>query len=160
MKNLIDPPISLAITGWDLLLDVKRAIREEPKRVNMTFYCNAFGTSDQKPACGAVGCFAGWVATLGRRYLLPSKHLNNRDLIDQFDDVAARRLLGRDLKYRTVIGNPENEFPLDVFNSGEGDACATTKPGTRAHARAVIKRINLFMKVNEVALKARVLERV
>ena len=42
-----------------------------------------------------------------------------------------------------------------MFNTGDGDACETTRPGTKARARAVVQRIKKFMRVNEGALRAR-----
>lgn len=69
-------PKSKAKTAYGLLSDVRRVILAEPKRYNQTFWIarlngknNAFGLDPQiepVPACGTVGCIAGWVATLKR----------------------------------------------------------------------------------------------
>lgn len=134
-------PRSTAKTAWELCVDVKRAIREEPKRANMRTFRRRLTPERGGPACGYVGCFAGWVCVL-------------RGKKRGVDDFAARDILGCDLQY---ILASSNMTPFGVFNHGAGDACDTTNPGTRAHARAVIARINRFMQVNEAALKAKVL---
>ena len=148
-------PVSSATTAWGLLQAVKRAILEEPRRVNMNLYVSCINPSSSAPrgvpACGTVGCFAGWVAVLGRQHLA-SRYEDTRDrqVIDNFTDADAQKLLGPGINYN--IAGDEGRY---VFNSGEGDACSETTPGTKAHARAVVARINKFMRVNEVALKAR-----
>lgn len=134
-------PQSNATTAWGLLVDVKRAITEEPKRVNMNTYRYKLSPVDGGPACGTVGCFAGWVGTMHSPAEYPSANM-------------AVRILGVGLNYEF------GRAGYSVFNSGRGDSCHTTKPGTRAHARAVVQRINRFMKCNEAMLKARQLERV
>lgn len=45
-----------------LLRKVKKHILEEPKRLNMDFYGSAY--CNDAPACGTVGCIAGWSALL------------------------------------------------------------------------------------------------
>lgn len=149
MKKLKGIPFSTATTAWGLLQDVKRAIMEEPKRVEMSCYSAKLSPEAGGPQCGSVGCFAGWVNMLrGGR---PGS-------FSQTDDHSAMTLLGP-LNYYTIRSRTDPKADLDsyVFNSGEGDSCADTNPGTRAHARAVVQRINRFMAVNEVALKARIL---
>ncbi len=131
-------PVSKATTAWGLLRDVKRAITEEPKRANMGTYCCLQSPKNNGPRCGTVGCFAGWVELL-RGY----------EPVRVTGHFLAMDILGNDLDYDTVDGG------WLVFNAGEGDACDTTRYGTRAHARAVVQRINKFMRVNEIALKAR-----
>ncbi len=134
-------PLSKAKTAWGLLQDVKRAITEEPKRANIEI---PWGTKRPKqggPACGTVGCFNGWIGFLSGWGM-------NWD--------APYTLMGRYLNY--YFESRGEVFAY--FNAGSGDACGTTSPGTRAHARAVVARINRFMKANEVALKARKLKKV
>ena len=132
-------PQSKAKTAWGLLQDVKRAILAEPKRIDMTVFQERKWPSDRGPACGTVGCFAGWVCALrGHR------------TYDWGVDSRVYEILGHHIDYYTVNGGNNH-----VFNSGEGDACDRTKPGTKAHARAVIARINKFMRLNQSALKAK-----
>ena len=145
-------PLSNATTAWDLLKDVKRAITEEPKRASMRVYRQEILPNKGGPACGTVGCFAGWVSLLAGT--------PDRDPFS-VDDHNARSILGQDLDYYTVLRANKWTSPnlRYVFNTGGGDACRTTTPRTRAHARAVVQRINRFMAVNETALKSQVLKR-
>lgn len=136
-------PVSRAKTAWGLCADVIRAVMKEPKRVNMNVFVLRVAPEDGGPACGTVGCFAGWVALFGAPQL-------DRELLSVNAADEAVRLLGNNIKYWTV--GPEGRW---VFNSGVGDACEHTNPGTKAHARAVVTRIRKFMLVNEKALRAR-----
>lgn len=148
-------PLSKAKTAWGLLLDVKKAIRSEPKRANMSVYCDKLAPQHGGPACGTVGCFAGWVMLL-------------RGEEHSFDAAfPASQLLGGSKDAGGVIDfrlpSKQPGFILSgfhVFNSGGGDACMSevTQPGTKAHAKAVIDRIDRFMKKNEKALKSVKLE--
>jgi len=146
-------PRSSAKTTLGLLRAVKRAILEEPKRVNMGVYTCKLRPettySYQAPACGTVGCFAGWVSILA-----------GQGLVD--DDAPAKALLGEDLDYTfkaySYRHNHFGELVRDtenVFNSGSGDACSDTRPGTRAHAKAVVARIDRFIEKNYDKLKGR-----
>lgn len=147
-------PRSRAKTAWGLLQDVKRAILAEPRRINMGLFVDT--TADQLlpenkvPACGTVGCFAGWVSILGR----PTGE-ENRERIGGYDDYDATRILNGDDNEDSLNLFTVGRYRNYVFNGGLGDRCAKTKPGTVAHARAVVARINKFMRVNEKALKAR-----
>lgn len=131
-------PRSRAKTAWGLLQDVKRAILAEPKRANMWTFRSTRLPEDGGPACGTVGCLAGWVNILsGDKY---ARQYHPRQ--------AAEQILGSTCNY--LFGDAYH-----VFNAGSGDACETTKPGTRAHAQAVVNRINRFMRVNKAKLKAK-----
>lgn len=143
MAGLRALPVSRAKTAWGLLTNVKRAILREPKRANMRCFMRDRGPEDGGPACGTVGCFAGWVALLG------APQYSRENLATNADYIAVR-LLGDGLNYRTA--GRTNEW---VFNGGQGDTCAKTAPGTVAHAKAVATRITKFMRVNRTALKAR-----
>lgn len=121
-------PRSTAKTGWGLCRDVIRVIEADYRRADMWTY------QELNPECGMVGCFRGWV-----RRLMGDRALGLGSAID---------ILGLDLNYHCVRGGSHYVF-------GGGDACETTTPRTKAHARAVINRIKRFMRVNEKALKAR-----
>lgn len=136
-------PRSKAKTAWGLMADVKRAILAEPKRADMTSVIGYLAPTEGGPACGTVGCVAGWVAVLGRKYPSPYE-------IEMSNAVGVARALLGEVNYFTV-----GQYGHYVFNAGAGDACDTTNPNTPAHARAVAKRIDKFMRVNEKALKAR-----
>lgn len=138
-------------TAWRLLLFVKSIIREEPKRMNMSTYglnVRRGSYSYPRPACNTVGCFAGWISIAAGKGI-PDGRNNALTLLGN------DKIFGGLIDYNTVGGGGQ-----DVFNSGWGDACGRTKPGTRAHARAVLARITHFMTVNEEALKASKLRKV
>ena len=70
-------PRSKATNAYDLLNDVARAITEEPRRINMrwwTFFFQGEALNnwanqlhqEDLPACGTVGCIAGWCCFLTR----------------------------------------------------------------------------------------------
>jgi hypothetical protein len=66
-------PVSTATNAYDLLTEIRALIREEPKRYNQ-FIWHArvtplariiyHGRESTAPACGTIGCVAGWVVTL------------------------------------------------------------------------------------------------
>lgn len=138
--------LSKAKTAYGLLRDVQKAVRQEPKRANMGTFTDRIDPTqyNNAPACGTVGCVAGWISILGGQGMVE-------------DDAPARKLLGDGVKYHFNYGSLE--FSDDgyhyVFNSGGGDACASTSPGTREHAEAVVARIERFIQGNLKALKAR-----
>lgn len=142
-------------TAWRLLLlFVKSVIREEPRRINMGVFGLNLATWRgnyiyPEPACKTVGCFAGWIS-IAAGMGIPMGQRNAWELLGD------NKNFGGLINYNTV-GEGRNR---NVFNSGDGDACENTRPGTRAHARAVLARITRFMKVNEEALKARKLRKV
>ena len=138
MPKLKAIPRSKAKTAWGLCADVIRVIMAEPKRADIGSYITKESPKSGGPACGTVGCFAGWLTLLkgGREGMSVGQH--------------AVSLLGNNIDYRTV--GPNRDY---VFNSGEGDTCGTTIPGTLSHACAIAARIRKFMTVNEKALRAR-----
>lgn len=143
MSGLKAIPLSKAKTAYGLLRDVQRVILAEPTRVNMGVFtapADDVARINRRPACNTVGCFAGWVNVLSVGRLAAMNA----------DDFQAENLLGHDLNYRLPTG-----LQHYVFNGGGGDACGTTDPGTPAHARAVVRRIDGFIKRNLKALKAR-----
>lgn len=137
-------PLSKAKTAWGLVQDVKRAIQQEYRRANMGVYSCPVSVEqgyepERIPACGTVGCFAGWVCLLAG---LPVGS----------EDTPAKELLGEDLTY---LFKGRSGFFHYFFNAGAGDACVTSLAGTKAHAAAVVRRIERFARLNEAALKAR-----
>lgn len=159
-------PLSKARNAFALLEDVCKDILAVPARVRMDVvaYLKEERGSDwvirdrRFPACGAVGCAAGWVAF-------------ERGVVAR-GTQAAERILGRGLHYNTVCEDSElaglkgaggalwdwegrRASETYVFNNGAGDDCERTSLGTRAHARAVVARLKRFMAINEVKLKAR-----
>lgn len=146
MARLKSIPLSRAKNVLGLLRDVQRAILDEPKRGDMGLYCANRGPEHGGPQCGTVGCFAGWVCILrDSRQGGSSAH------------VAAQQILGSDLFY-SFKGRDGGFYSF--FNGGSGDGCQTTAAGTVKHARAIVARINRFIRLNggESALRARKLE--
>lgn len=153
-------PRSNAQTVYDLLQDVKQAILEEPKRVHMGFFC-IFGDHLQSrlqqkgPSCGTVGCFAGWVNLLAGR---------SRTQIDTMSGASqAQQILGTDLNYELPRDAHRYAYEtFNVFDFGFGDGISGIKYGTRAYARAVVRRINRFIAANggKTALQKRMIARV
>lgn len=143
-----------ATNAYELLTAVKRALRDEYRRANMRvdLTTSQVYMPTKPPACGTVGCIGGWVAALAGRN---GPHETYSPL-----GIASWLVFGH-----TDSGTPGRYFEgrggvaYDVFNSGAGDACDTTTPGTRAHARAVIARINRLLRDHGDALRARTLVR-
>lgn len=134
-------PKSNAKTVGELLADVKAAILEEPKRANMHHYAERFTSTEGGPACGTVGCFAGWVSMLSGL----SPHAAR-----SYGSLSAERILGGHLAYRfDGIGDDGRPGSFSVFNAGSGDGINKLRPGTRVYARAVVARINRFIERNK-----------
>lgn len=62
-------PVSKAKTAYGLLSEIRKLILEEPKRYNQTDWLRTGKVTkmiyrDGAPACGTVGCVAGWVIAL------------------------------------------------------------------------------------------------
>lgn len=61
-------PTSKAKNAYDLLSEIAALIIEEPKRYNQGIYVrrasDPYVKEEKLPACGTVGCVAGWVMTL------------------------------------------------------------------------------------------------
>ena len=111
MSRLQAIPRSKAKTAWGLCQDVIRTIKEEPKRVDMAVFTANLLPQNGGPACGTIGCLAGWICHLAEK---PGTHAN---------DIVAKHIIdpkGR-LDYYTV--GSQNYY---VFNAGGGDRCATT----------------------------------
>lgn len=140
----IDPPTSNATNAYDLLLDVRQAIIDEPKRLDMSIVCvrgvtltHAFvWDSDsqraqrakwESPACGTVGCLAGWALTLKGR-TKPDE--NNRGYMDN-----AEVLLGL--------------TPIQAEELFTPDALITAKnKQSQIHVDATVAHLDAFMVKN------------
>lgn len=143
-------PQSDAQNVYDLLKDVKQAILEEPRRANMNHVATVVGTQALSwtnprtrkalrvpaPSCGTVGCFAGWTMMLAGQ--TPAQALWNWT-------EGAQQVLGLGLNYRFEGTDGKSH---SVFNWGQGDGILLIKPGTRAYARAIGRRIDRFIAAN------------
>lgn len=144
-------PTSKANNGYDLCLEVIDAMLEEPKRVDMGYFCLLVGegepnsvplSPDRVPACGTVGCFAGWVSVIAFNRTVANSHA--RDL--------AKKVLGERLTYYFM---DTTRCRHHYFNAGNGDGISNLPAGSPEYAIAVVQRIRRFMTVNAKALKAR-----
>lgn len=149
------------ITAADLLRRIRDIVLEEPKRLDMDRWVTMFrgstlGAIDDRrvdkhgPACGTVGCIAGWGAVLLRQ-----AGANVSDLRDWAGGCQMRRALGlwdysnrEGLHTDLFVYNPSPEFNEKDRRDRRGRAILGGRPGTKAHARAVARRINIFLKAH------------
>ncbi len=140
-------PTTRAKTAYGLLSDVRRLILEEPRRYCQERYiCRVGGKRGadvigrpnwfdgytlRAPACGTVGCVAGWVATLLR---------GDKFHYDTTSDIA-RKALGLD------TGQASELFDSDAFHT-------TAMPQTKRYARAGAKHIQRFQQRYAKQLRA------
>ena len=134
-------PKSRAKTAYGLLSEVKRLIVEEPKRYNQGIDIRSANDSGRPlenfPACGMIGCVAGWVVVIKCERILPTYQIAEK----------ATKILGL---------RPEQADELM-------DSCAledyTKKElpteGTRAYAKLGARHITRFQKKYARQLKAK-----
>lgn len=144
-------PRSSATNAYDLMVDVIRAIEEEPKRINMDNYSTikmSQVAKNKRPACGTVACVAGWMQIMraDRRTLL----------------AYIRRGFGPMSAYDASYMLPESVrndaysmFQTFNFWSDELSNEPLT-PGTQPYASAVADMIRDFIAKHETVLKTHV----
>lgn len=125
--------LSSATNAYDLLEDVKEVIKVDPLRYDQTTWRTVdYGEARKKyrdfPACGTVGCVAGWVVTLTRGTDMPFAEIMS----------TARKILGLDISEA-----------LELFSA---DA-AGSLPQTKAHTDGGIRHITRFQKKYKDKLK-------
>lgn len=153
-KDLCEVKIKPVDNAYELLGQICRIIKEDPTRYNQEMWAEIrpdlrddlneelkrylqMGWNREyarrKPACGTVGCVAGWTALM----TLPVK------MVPQVDTSAhAAKVLGL-----------TNNQAAELF---DGDAAGEAYEQTpREHAEAGIKHIRAFMKKHEKKLKAK-----
>lgn len=156
MKNLL--PTSRAKTAYGLLAAICKLIVAEPKRYNQDYYlisnnnkpesflAERWRAAGRMPACGTVGCVAGWAVQLK----FPEQAVG----IDRLSNTAmtAREMLGLsseqgyDLFDHTALGKVAKT---------EAEIAALVAPGTEAYAALGVKHIRQFMAANKQQLKAK-----
>lgn len=127
------------ITAKDLLLRIKAIVAEEPKRLDMRWWVSRWRGRKlpsayfkaKEPACGTVGCIAGWGAILLR-------------------DSASIRAPQKAGSLMTVLVGFDcpcscGGASCERMAGGLFDAQTESRPGTRAHAREVGKRIRDYV---------------
>lgn len=151
----VAPPTLMkdTFTVRELLFAVKDAVLAEPKRIDMCTWIRHFQTFssfldlDEQPACGTVGCLAGWAAVLCRPFTFEGEVTPNRmggRLADRAS-VVMEHVLGWERRpdtytnHRTVgdlfTGDASREFGEPHMPS----------PGTVAQAELVARRIDLYL---------------
>jgi len=139
-KRSTKVPTSKAETAYELLTDVCRVILDEPRRYAQACFIarpgGRGGAQDSRgfnkqPACGTMGCIAGWIVTLkqGDRF----SYKNTRH--------EANQILGMDETEDLFAGNL-----LDGVKANQG---------TMAYARAGVTRIRAFQNAHATQLKAK-----
>ena len=175
MKAIPRPKVK---TAYDLMAAVNREILKEPARLDMGGWIKALNEPHLKnilgirrmPACGTIGCFAGWaallkdgpVATGNLRRERPSTGVPERVLellsgpallstVGSSTMLFSDRFLGprHGLRHRLF----DAFVATDVYDKGG----RLLKPGTQIYARAIVRRFKAILDEFETELKARVL---
>lgn len=129
-----------------LLREIQRVIREEPKRMQMENWLMTGLSGNPYPACGTVGCIAGWACILSRSnkpesYATVALKFSGKNL----EFLGADALGLSSLQARRLFMPYDREFgglcwPRNLWRSYE-----KTKAPKRS-AEIVCKRIDLFIK--------------
>jgi hypothetical protein len=150
-------PRSKAKTAYGLVSDVIRAIEEEPRRVDMATLRQKVSPQMGGPACGTVGCFAGWVSILAGK-MPPKVKTGEIELGVGYgpEETHARLVLGEECDYS------DRAIRSSYWDHNDGGYVfeATGKDirgdvGSREYARSVINRIRRFQKKNATLLRAK-----
>ena len=133
-------PVSNATNAYDLLTDVAKLVLDEPRRLKMDDWITPVEWLPEKhkaPACGTVGCIAGWVSTLTPTQTYKSA-LGGTYAEEPVDQGC--RVLGVEDAYDLFT---RRSLVLDGERNG----------GTLKHARNVVKAIKAFQKGHEKRLR-------
>lgn len=114
-----------------ILKDVVKVIREEPLRYNQGDWIRTTDERSVGPACGTIGCVAGWVAVLTR----PAKDVTGASVA--LADVASRA--------RKALGLSERQADFLFGSELPGDG-GYADPGSRAYMEAGVEHIESFMR--------------
>ena len=134
-------PVSRATNAYNLLTKVKAVILEEPERFDQRVWWMdrrhwAGAWSVRWPACGTVGCVAGWVVALthGRPNTL-------------------RLMGGMEISAGNILGLTDVQA-VELFLYGPPmDGLTVTQAQTEAYARAGAQHIEQFQNRHEAQLK-------
>jgi len=135
-------PKSKAKTAYGLLSEIRKLILEEPKRYDQTNVLRVGSDATAKyhsltPACGTVGCVAGWVCVLTGNQML-----TGWDVLDKADEVLGL----------TDAGIPE----MRLFGEERaGSRDNESQSSIRAHAARGAAHIAEFQKKYAAQLKAK-----
>ncbi len=143
-------PVFRGKTAWELLDFITWVIQREPLRYYqgnwVTLVENTNGDYSFMPACGTIGCIAGWADILvtGRKFLLAELPVGRRT------QERAAAILGldvdqtQDLFNGQAIGKMREE--LDI-------AEALSSAGSEVYAELGVLHIRRFMLANERKLR-------
>ncbi len=150
------------ITVGALLGKIKRLIISEPKRLDMGVYVGAFQgrtvhgfAAQDKPACGTVGCMAGWGAVMLRPDGVSGRKLDKRA------EDAMTRALGFDYPdcYDDMVRTVGGLFDPEVVTDLDGEdawGCDWPMPGTPEHAAVIAKRIDTYLSQHPEIVKRKI----
>lgn len=116
-----------------LLTQIRDHILEEPKRVTMEDWLQRIPkewVTDRDPACGTIGCIAGWAVVLGlpRRKYVYNVSTTARGVLELSVEEA---------RWLFYVGGWPNQFRESLH---------TLSPRTPEYAAVVAKRIDYFIK--------------
>lgn len=132
-------PKSKAKTAYGLLSEIAKLALAEPKRLRMGMWLDreAALTFEDAPACGTVGCIAGWAVML--RGTRKQQREMETNVYCDFSDAPAAAVLGLDSDQAHELFNPQVDGSY----------------GTLTHARNAVRRIRRFQKQHAKQLKAK-----
>lgn len=162
----IESIVSDATNAYDLLGDIAKLAIDEPKRIDMSIVRirsnddRQFANYDRvRPACGTVGCVAGWTITLAKlkdRTSLDSLSFSGPSSMDE-----AGSLLGLTAEQQTELFMPDHLISdirprlEHVYRQSDGTRARIRRSQTREHARQTARHIRAFMAKYADQLKAR-----
>lgn len=124
----------------DLLLKVKAAILDEPKRLNIWEWQGRWLQGDEAPACGTVGCIAGWLDILSKTNGSTDIEAIKGCPLNEVDaEEAGEIALGVARGYALGLFIP-SRWPHDLYLD-----LKPTIPGTPEHASVVAAVIDRFI---------------
>jgi hypothetical protein len=131
----------------ELLLKVKQAILDEPARMNMEVFVDdsdGYINLDHQPACGTVGCIAGWAVLLdhvGRDSSPEGIMKAYKAVADKSVEDEAHKVLGLGpAQYMHPLFYPWNKWPEDLRIR-----LAREEPGTEEYAQVVADAIDRYI---------------
>ncbi len=144
------PRLTEPTTAYDLLtIHLPKVMREEPARVRMAIYgvmgsgAKAYCESKHygeaaPPACGTVGCIAGWTCILA-------------GAPGDFKDISVGEDAAR------LFGFRDDEETTDIADLFYGERTRDKDQGSPAHAERVIESMTKFAADNEIRLRAAII---
>jgi hypothetical protein len=134
-------PVSKAKTAYGLLSEIRKLILEEPRRYDQSDFLSIGEVAERRydyvPACGTVGCVAGWVCALKG-----SSDLREWDVIAKADEI---------LGIEDGIGVDS----MVLFGANKAGARFETPRAVERHAERGAAHIARFQKKYAKKLKAK-----